>query len=128
MDAGRANRKKFKKRQQRDIKEQAEKAAGQEVEEKAPNWRERMDRLLTQEEALEASLQDKENGLDIITIYLKAQDAKTAHLVATQIFKQLEERCPHTPDDAFDWIKRMCPDCFHDIQSKYMEGKDERTD
>ena len=45
MDAGRANRKKFKKRQQRDIKEQAEKAAGQEVEEKAPNWRERMDRL-----------------------------------------------------------------------------------
>jgi hypothetical protein len=49
---------------------------------------------------------------------------KTAHLVSQEIFKELEERCPHTPDDAFDWIKRMCPDCFHDIQSKYMEGKD----
>ena len=66
-----------------------------------------MDRLLTQEEALEASLQDKENGLDIITIYLKAQDSKTAHLVATQIFKELEERCP------------LCPDCFHAIKSKW---------
>jgi hypothetical protein len=50
-----------------------------------------MDRLLTQEEALEASLQDKENGLDIITIYLKAQDAKTASLVAQEIFTELEE-------------------------------------
>jgi len=49
-----------------------------------------MDRLLTQEEALEASLQDKENGLDIITIYLKAQDTKTASLVAQEIFKDLD--------------------------------------
>ncbi len=48
-----------------------------------------MDRLLTQEEALEASLQDKENGLDIITIYLKAQDAKTASLVAQEIRQQI---------------------------------------
>ena len=39
--------------------------------------------------------------------------------VATQIFKELEERCPHTPDDAFDWIKRMCPDCFQAIKSKW---------
>ena len=48
-----------------------------------------MDRLLTQEEALEASLQDKENGLDIITIYLKAQDAKTASLVGKEIFEPI---------------------------------------
>ena len=33
----------------------------------------------------------KENGLDIITIYLKAQDAKTAHLVAKEIIGELEE-------------------------------------
>ena len=49
-----------------------------------------MDRLLTQQEALEASLKDKENGLDIITIYLKAQDAKTAHLVAQEIIQDYE--------------------------------------
>ena len=46
-------------------------------------------------------------------------DGQIRQSVAQEIFKQLEERCPHTPDDAFDWIKRMCPGCFHAIKSKW---------
>ena len=85
-----------------------------------------MDRLLTVNEIYETESEwlfewgkvPAQYKLDL----LKAQDAKTAHLVAQEIFKELEERCPHTPDDAFDWIKRMCPDCFHAIKSKW-EGE-----
>jgi hypothetical protein len=46
-------------------------------------------------------------------------DGQIRQSVAQEIFKQLEERCPHTPDDAFAWIKRMCPGCFHAIKSKW---------
>ena len=82
-----------------------------------------MDRLLTVNEIYETESEwlfewgkvPAQYKLDL----LKAQDAKTAHLVAQEIFKELEERCPHTPDDAFDWIKRMCPGCFHAIKSKW---------
>lgn len=76
-----------------------------------------MDRLLTEQEALEASLRDKENGLDIITIYLKAQDAKTASLVATQIFKDLEEPCPHEKGT----LKADCRFCYQAIKSRHGE-------
>ena len=78
-----------------------------------------MDRLLTEEEALESSLKDKENGLDIITIYLKAQDAKTAHLVAQDILDELEEKCNCYPDFDFDDLKGACPRCRRIIRSKW---------
>lgn len=95
-----------------------------------------MDRLLTDEEIKNAVYDKPEQGAARWTKTViprdnkiaKAQDAKTAHIVAQEIIGELEERCPHTPDDAFDWIKRMCPDCFQTIKSKYMEEKDERTD
>ena len=91
-----------------------------------------MDRLLTEQEqagliwelsaAIEGSEGRQPTQEEMHDYLLKAQDDLTAHLVAQEIFKELEERCPHTPDDAFDWIKRMCPDCFHAIKSKW-EGE-----
>ena len=77
-----------------------------------------MDRLLTDEE-IRGIVQNTPAGVYDYKAVAQAQDDLTTHLVATQIFKELEERCPHTPDDAFDWIKRMCPDCFHAIKSKW---------
>lgn len=74
-----------------------------------------MDRLLTEEEALEASLQDKENGLDIITIYLKAQDAKTAHLVAQEIIKDYENAFEPTVPMSITYEKH------HAIKSKWVK-------
>ncbi len=72
-----------------------------------------MDRLLTEQEALEASLQDKENGLDIITIYLKAQDAKTAHLVAQEIIQDYENAFEPTVPMSITYEKH------HAIKSKW---------
>lgn len=51
-------------------------------------------------------------------ITASAQDAKTAHLVAHEIFKELEERCPHIPD-VFDWKKRQCLICFEAIKERH---------
>jgi len=72
-----------------------------------------MDRLLTEQEATDASLQDKENGLDIITIYLKAQDAKTASLVAQEIIQDYENAFEPTVPMSITYEKH------HSIKSKW---------
>ena len=72
-----------------------------------------MDRLLTEQEATDASLQDKENGLDIITIYLKAQDTKTASLVAQEIIQDYENAFEPTVPMSITYEKH------HAIKSKW---------
>ena len=56
--------------------------------------------------------------LDILEDWKKS-DAKTAHLVAQEMIKELEEDCPHIPD-VFDWKKRQCLICFDAIKSKWV--------
>ena len=90
-----------------------------------------MDRLLSEQEQagliweLSATIEGSEGRQptqeEIHDYLLEAQDDLTAHLVAQEMIKELEERCPHIPD-VFDWKKRQCLICFDAIKSKW-EGE-----
>ncbi len=88
-----------------------------------------MDRLLTDQEIKDFYLPAKCGEIDCVIDQATEMNncelcagrrivAKTTSLVAQEIFKELEERCPHTPD-VFDWKKRQCLICFDAIKSKW---------
>lgn len=72
-----------------------------------------MDRLLEGEELNLLPLAEYTKQL------LKAQDAKTASLVAQDILDELEEKCNCYPDFDFEDIKGACPRCRRNIRSKW---------
>ena len=82
-----------------------------------------MDRLLTVNEIYETESEwlfewgkvPAQYKLDL----LKAQDAKTAHLVAQDILDELEEKCNCYPDFDFMDTKGACPACRRNIKSKW---------
>lgn len=86
-----------------------------------------MDRLLTPNEQPNIpqdtfSIYDWKTALQIyshINEVKKLQDAKTASLVAQEIFDELNKPCTHNGS----LFKRECITCKAEIRSKYIEGK-----
>lgn len=86
-----------------------------------------MDRLLTDEEIKNAVYDKPKQGAARWTKTViprdskiaKAQDAKTARLVAKDILDELEEKCNCYPDFDFEDIKGACPRCRRNIRSKW---------
>ncbi len=79
-----------------------------------------MDRLLTDDEIL-ARVNNKVDLNSVIFIWLqgiaKAQDTKTAHLVATEMIKELEEPCPHESH----YLKLECRFCLAEIKQRWLK-------